>query len=153
VKNDESNTKIEKNGENRIIKISNIEPVDENGIKSDDFFQIKADVVNGRLQQKNAMKTPFSTHIFHIIKVKEAFSTFGVVARVQVVKVEKEYSSFILVHFKDANSVANVMRNKDHIIVADCKFNVSEPKDKNRSKSNVRKPNNQKLQQQNIKLI
>lgn len=73
VKNDESNTKIEKNGENRIIKISNIEPVDENGIKSDDFFQIKADVVNGRLQQKNAMKTPFSTHIFHIIKVKEAF--------------------------------------------------------------------------------
>ena len=45
-----------------------------------------------------------------------------------MIKLEKEYTSFILVHFKDTTSVANVMRNKDHIIVADCKFNVSEPK-------------------------
>ena len=55
-------------------------------------------------------------------------SAYGVVARVQMIKLEKEYTSFILIHFKDTNSVANVMRNKDHIIVADCKFNVSEPK-------------------------
>ena len=45
-----------------------------------------------------------------------------------MIKLEKEYTSFILVHFKDTNSVANVMRNKDYIIVADCKVNVSEPR-------------------------
>ena len=45
-----------------------------------------------------------------------------------MIKLEKEYTSFILVHFKDTNSVANVMRNKDHIIISECKFNVSEPK-------------------------
>ena len=77
VKNDESNPKIEKkanNRENRTIKISNIEPcVLVNGMTADDFFQIKADVINGRLQQRNTGKTPFSTHIFHMIKVKETF--------------------------------------------------------------------------------
>ena len=56
------------------------------------------------------------------------FSAYGIVERVQMIKLEKEYTSFILVHFKDTNSVANVMRNKDYIIVADCKVNVSEPK-------------------------
>ena len=45
-----------------------------------------------------------------------------------MIKLEKEYTSFILVHFKDTNSVANLMRNKDYIIVADCKVNVSEPR-------------------------
>ena len=45
-----------------------------------------------------------------------------------MIKLEKEYTSFILVHFKDTNSVTNVMRNKDYIIVADCKVNVSEPR-------------------------
>ena len=77
VKNDESNPKIEKkanNKENRTIKISNIEPVvDINGVMHDDFFNIKADVINGRLQQRNTGKTPFNTHTFHEIKVKEAF--------------------------------------------------------------------------------
>ena len=56
------------------------------------------------------------------------FSAYGIVERVQMIKLEKEYTSFILVHFKDTNSVANVMRNKDHIIISECKFNVSEPK-------------------------
>ena len=77
VKNDESNLKIDKskNQENRTIKISNIEPVlDVNGVtKSDEMFYVKADVVNGRLQQRNSGKTPFSSHVFHIIRVKEAF--------------------------------------------------------------------------------
>ena len=78
VKNDDSNPKIEKkanNKENRIIKISNIEPVlDVNGVtKSDILFDIKADVVKGRLQQRNAGKIPFPPHTFHIMKVKEAF--------------------------------------------------------------------------------
>ena len=77
VKNDESNPKIEKkanNKENRTIKISNIEPVvDINGVMHDDFFNIKADVINGRLQQRNTGKTPFSTHTFHMNKVKDAF--------------------------------------------------------------------------------
>ena len=56
------------------------------------------------------------------------FSAYGIVERVQMIKLEKEYTSFILVHFKDTNSVANVMRNKDHIIISECKFNVSEHK-------------------------
>ena len=59
---------------------------------------------------------------------KYLFSAYGIVERVQMIKLEKEYTSFILVHFKDTNSVANVMRNKDHIIISECKFNVSEPK-------------------------
>ena len=45
-----------------------------------------------------------------------------------MIKLEKEYTSFILIHFKDTNSVASVMQNKDYIIVADCKVNVSEPR-------------------------
>ena len=77
VKNDESNLKIDKskNQENRTIKISNIEPVlDVNGVtKSDEMFYVKTDVVNGRLQQRNSGKTPFPAHVFHIIRVKEAF--------------------------------------------------------------------------------
>ena len=77
VKNDESNPKIEKkanNRENRTIKISNIEPcVLDNGEAADGFFDIKADVINGRLQQRNTGKTPFSTHTFHMNKVKDAF--------------------------------------------------------------------------------
>ena len=78
VKNDDSNPKIDKktnNKENRTIKISNIEPVlDVNGVtKSDILFDIKADVIKGRLQQRNAGKIPFPPHTFHIMKVKEAF--------------------------------------------------------------------------------
>ena len=78
VKNEESNTKIEKNSsnkENRTIKISNVEPVDVNGVKSDDFFQIKADVINGRLQQRNTGKKSGKDdwHTFAFIRVKEAF--------------------------------------------------------------------------------
>ena len=80
VKNEESNTKIEKksnNKENRTIKISNVEPVDVNGVKSEDFFYIKANVINGRLQQRNfaAGKKPGkdNPHTFAFIRVKEAF--------------------------------------------------------------------------------
>ena len=76
VKNDDSSTKSEKKSkENRIIKISNIEPaLEPNGVtKSDDLFYIKADVVNGRLQQRNTGKIPFPPYAFHIIRVKEAF--------------------------------------------------------------------------------
>ena len=77
VKNDDSNPKIEKkanNKENRAIKISNIEPVVlVNGETAEDWFDIKADLINGRLQQRNMGKTPFSTHTFHMNKVKDAF--------------------------------------------------------------------------------
>ena len=78
VKNEESNTKIEKkssNKENRTIKISNIEPVYMNGVMLDDFFQIKADVINGRLQQRNTGKKSGKDdwHAFAFIRVKEAF--------------------------------------------------------------------------------
>ena len=74
----DSSTKSEKkskNQENRIIKISNVEPaLEPNGVtKSDDLFYIKADVVNGRLQQRNTGKIPFPPYAFHIIRVKEAF--------------------------------------------------------------------------------
>ena len=78
VKNEESNTKIEKkssNKENRTIKISNIEPVYMNGVMLDDFFQIKANVINGRLQQRNTGKKSGKDdwHTFAFIRVKEAF--------------------------------------------------------------------------------
>ena len=79
VKNEESNTKIEKkssNKENRTIKISNVEPfVDVNGVMADDFFNIKADVINGRLQQRNTGKKSGKDdwHTFAFIRVKEAF--------------------------------------------------------------------------------
>lgn len=78
VKNDESNTNVEKkanNRENRTIKISNIEPVNMNGVILDDFFQIKANVINGRLQQTNTgMKSGKDDwHTFAFIRVKEAF--------------------------------------------------------------------------------
>ena len=78
IKNNDSGSKSEKksnNQENRTIKISNIEPaLEPNGVtKSDDLFYIKADVVNGRLQQRNTGKIPFPPYAFHIIRVKEAF--------------------------------------------------------------------------------
>ena len=78
MKNDESNSKIQKkakNQENRTIKISNIEPVYMNGVMLDDFFQIKANVINGRLQQRNTGKKSGKDdwHTFAFIRVKEAF--------------------------------------------------------------------------------
>ena len=43
-------------------------------------------------------------------------------------KQPQEFSSFCLINFYDAAVVANVMQNKDNIIIADCKFNICEQK-------------------------
>ena len=59
-------------------------------------------------------------------------SGFGTVTGVRLINVpDKEFASFILVHFNDAAAVSNVLQKKNNIIIDECRFNISEPKVKN----------------------
>ena len=72
----------------------------------------------------------------------------------------QEFRSFCLINFDDIDAVANVMQNKDNIIIADCKFNVCEQKTsgKNEMDSKVvpvvtgveKKPQNKTIQISNV---
>ena len=55
-------------------------------------------------------------------------SAYGAVKSIFIMKQPQEFSSFCLINFYDAAVVANVMQNKDNIIIADCKFNICEQK-------------------------
>ena len=72
----------------------------------------------------------------------------------------QEFRSFCLINFDDTDAVANVIQNKDNIIIADCKFNVCEQKTsgKNEMDSKVvpvvsgveKKPQNKTIQISNV---
>ena len=75
-------------------------------------------------------------------------------------KQPQEFSSYCLINFYDAAVVANVMQNKDNIIIADCKFNICEQKTggKNEGASKAvpavtgveKKPQNKTIQISNV---
>ena len=72
----------------------------------------------------------------------------------------QEFRSFCLINFDDTDAVANVIQNKDNIIIADCKFNVCEQKtsEKNEGASKAvpavtgveKKPQNKTIQISNV---
>ena len=55
-------------------------------------------------------------------------SAYGAVKSIFIMKQPQEFSSYCLINFYDAAVVANVMQNKDNVIIADCKFNICEQK-------------------------
>ena len=75
-------------------------------------------------------------------------------------KQPQEFSSYCLINFYDTAVVANVMQNKDNIIIADCKFNICEQKTsgKNEGASKAvpvvtgvdKKPQNKTIQISNV---
>ena len=87
-------------------------------------------------------------------------SAYGAVKSIFIMKQPQEFSSYCLINFYDAAVVANVMQNKDNIVIADCKFNICEQKTggKNEGASKVvpvvtgveKKPQNKTIQISNV---
>ena len=87
-------------------------------------------------------------------------SAYGAVKSIFIMKQPQEFSSFCLINFYDAAVVANVMQNKDNIIIADCKFNICEQKTGGKSEGAAKtvpavtgvekKPQNKTIQISNV---